>query len=472
MGTLPDRPRLAEHVVARRHLVGDRSSVVLHDLRSGRAVRLGAREWELLASADGTRDLDGILLAAAREGAHARAPHLQAFLAQLHDAGFLDGGEEEAAPAVDARADDDARELEVLADFALHCDGQGSCCRQYETVLFAPVEAARARATCPDVLGAGARHELAFLPEHGSSRRGGSAVALVGGACAYLDVETGLGCRIHAAGGEDAKPLGCRLFPATFVDDGVRVRVSAAVECACVLASVGRDGGAPLVSRSARARAALAPEIDVVRVPPIVRLAADRTATSAELHAWSRLAAAAPAPHDAVDALLMLADHIEREGLTAVTMPPADTARARHHDEVLRASLRALHVRIERKARDGAAWRGEADFAQQAITWMARACATLTDDLAPARIPPPDASREAFYVRAALFGHALALDDVPFASALRDRATRLVLARALGHALAASEERTDAALREPIAVVEAMLRGHGLAAYVHDVAPT
>jgi lysine-N-methylase len=476
MRKLPERPRLAEHVVARRHLVDDRSAVVLHDPRTARAVQLGAREWELLAAADGTRDLDGIVLAAAREGAHARVEHLRAFLTQLHDAGFVDGGDQVeagdlvASAAMQSADSSDAAErgLEVLPSFSLHCDGRGSCCRQYETVLFAPVEAARARSLCPGVLDAGAKHERAFLPERGSTPGGGLAVTLVNGACAYLDAAQS--CRIHQAGGEAAKPLGCRLFPATFVDDGTSVRVSAAVECACVLASVGRVGGAPLIASSAKTRAALAPEVDVARLPDAVRLTATRTARRDELHAWSAEVARAPVPADAVAALLTLADDVENGGLATFTTAARSAETTRRHEVILRAHLRALHARVEKRARDGATWRSERDFARQAIGWMARAGAGMFGGaLAGALAAPGDASREAFYVRASIFGHALVVDDVPLAEALRDRATRLVLARALSVLFAAAGEPIDAGLREPIAVVEAMLRGHGLGAYVHDV---
>ena len=468
---LPARPRLAEHVLARRHLVGDRASVVLHDTRTGRAVQLGAREWELLAGADGTRDLEGIVLAAAREGAHARPPQLRAFLEQLWQAGFLAAGDEQAAPpTAAAQVDVDGRRaLDVLPDFSMHCDGRGSCCRQYETVLFAPVEAARARALCPRVLEGGDKHERAFLPERGAGAQGGSAVALVAGACAYLDAAS---CRLHEAGGADAKPLGCRLFPATFVDDGVRVRVSAVVECACVLASVGHRDGAPLVPGAARTRGELAPEIDVVVLPPHVRVTATRTVTREALHAWSAEQALAPAPRDVVPALMTLADHVERDGLTPCpphapdprgAPSPSQQARLREH-------LRALHARLGARAREGAGWRSEKDFARRAIAWMAEGCeATLAEGWEGALAAPDDATREAFYVRASIFGHALVIDDVPLAAALRDRAARVVLARALGRAFAPGPEPTDPAFREPIAVVEAMLRGHGLGAYVHDL---
>ena len=254
------------------------------------------------------------------------------------------------------------------------------------------------------------------------------------------------------------------------MDDGVRVRVSAAVECACVLASVGRPGGAPLVPGAARTRAGLAPGADVVSLPKAVRVAAQRTATGAELNAWSAWIAATPASADAVALLTTLADQVERDGVTPGAARPPSAGDPRQNEELLRGHLRALHARVEKRAREGSAWRGEKDFAQRAVTLMARACeAALADERAPAWAPPDDPARESFYVRASIFGHALVLDDVPLASALRDRAARLVLARAMGGVLAGSAEPVDPAMREPIAVVEAMLRGHGLAAYVHDL---
>ena len=66
-------------------------------------------------------------------------------------------------------------------------------------------------------------------------------------------------------------------------------------------------------------------------------------------------------------------------------------------------------------------------------------------------------------MRALAFGHAFA-QRPPIEDALRDHAVRLVVARAVGRRLVVGG--FDAALREPIAVVEAMTRAHGLAAYV------
>jgi lysine-N-methylase len=157
--TLPVRPRLAAHVLARRHIVDDEERIVLHDLASGRLVQIGPREWGLLMATDGTRDLEGIVIAAAREGAHARVPALRTFLEQLHLAGFLDDGAGDPAPAPgEAPAVDEALPLDRLPGFSLTCDGSGSCCRLYATVIFGPLEAARARVLLPQVLDVGERH--------------------------------------------------------------------------------------------------------------------------------------------------------------------------------------------------------------------------------------------------------------------------------------------------------------------------
>ena len=87
------------------------------------------------------------------------------------------------------------------------------------------------------------------MPERGSGPTGGAIVTSCEGRCAYLG-EGGL-CGLHAAYGPAAKPVGCSTFPASFTDDGEVVRVSVSVECACVLASVGREGGSPLIPQGA-----------------------------------------------------------------------------------------------------------------------------------------------------------------------------------------------------------------------------
>ncbi|WP_437640111.1 YkgJ family cysteine cluster protein [Sorangium sp. So ce854] len=478
---LPARPRLAAHVLARRHLVGEEERILLHDARTGELLQLGAREWGLLSAADGTRDVEGIVIAAAREGAPARVPAAQAFFAQLHAAGLLaeeDAGEEAAprapatsvAPARDPGAlDPRERPLDVLPDFSLHCDGRGSCCRIYASILFDPEEAARARALRPEVLSGGARHERAFTPERGAWPCAASVVAMRDGRCAYLEGEGGAGrCSLHAAGGPAAKPLGCRTFPASFVDDGESVRISVAVECACVLASVGRPGGAPLVDPRLRARGDLDERIDVATLPDRVAVAPGRAAARAELVAWSRRLAAAAPPPDVAAGLFALAAAVEAKGLTGGAIArferpdPLDPA-------ALAPWLAALHRRAARRAREDAAWRSERDLARRATQWIAAATFALADpDLLDALLLSPVCApdRERFYLRAALHGHRL-LGALPLSLALRDRAARLVVARALPLVFAEAGA-DDPACAEPIALVEAMLRGHGLDAYAFD----
>jgi lysine-N-methylase len=462
----PSRPRLAAHVLGRRHLVDGDERVVLHDLGTGRLVQIGPREWGLLAAADGTRDLDGIVLAAAREGAHARGPALRAFLEQLHAAGLLEDGIEEASPD-DAPGVPAARPLEPLPGFSLHCDGGGSCCRIYASVIFAPVEAARARALLPLVQDGGARHERVFMPEHGSGPTGGSAVTLRDGRCAYLD-DGGL-CALHARGGAGAKPVGCNAFPTSFIDDGESVRVSVSVECACVLASVGRPGGAPLLPPGAATRGDLDGAIVVDRLAEQVAVAPGSRASRAAFVAWSRRVAALPPSGDTAALLLRLAGAIDAGGLDE---DAASRAAARPDRPAARALLpwiEALAARAERRSREDDAWRSERDLGRRATRWIARAAADLLQPgalevvlAAPVAAP----ASEAFYLRAVLHGHRLA-GDLPLSLALRDRAARLVVARALPLAFADGER--DPACAHPLGLVEAMLRGHGLDAYAHDL---
>ncbi len=475
-GPFPNRPRLADHVLARRHITGGEAVVVLHDQRTGGLVQLGPREWGLLAAADGTRDLEGIILAARREGAHARVPALRAFLEQLHGAGLLaDGAPDDAAspdglPAIDAPAEaeslPDDRPLDVLPDFSLHCDGSGSCCRIYASVIFGPVEAARARALYPDIQGGGDRHEKNFLPDHGSAPTGGSAVTLVDGRCAYLG-ESGH-CSIHARAGGAAKPLGCNLFPASFVDDGERVAVSASVECACILASAGRRGGAPLIPPGARFRGDLDPAVFIAGLPPSLAITRAGRADRAAVRAWSRRVAALSPPSDVARTLWSLAATIDDSGLDADPAPSFNAPPAIEASGLL-AWIDALACRAARRVREDAVWRSERDLARLASSWISEAASGLLA-LDPFAVPAPApsvAASEAFYLRAALHGYKL-FGDLPLTVALRDRAVRLVVARALPDVFARTRA-DDPACAHPLALVEAMLRGHGLDAYAHDL---
>lgn len=494
MSAFPARPRLAEHALPRRHLIDGEDRVVIHDARSGGRIVLDARAWGLLSCADGTRDLEGILAAAAREGARARLPALRAFLEQLHAAGLIEEGAAPPALPVEARPADaggasppalidagaGARPLDPLPDFSLRCDGRGSCCRIYPTVLFSPLETARARAALPLILDAGDQPARAFLPERGAGPTAASAVALVDGRCAYL-TERGI-CGIHEAAGDAAKPLGCRLFPAALVDDGEAVRVSVAVECACVLASVGLPagaGGAPILPGAPRTRADLDPAVHVQELPATALAAAGAPASRAALVAWSRAVLAAPAPADVPGALRALAAALERSGPDPEAARAALAASGPATPEDIAPWAEALARRARRRAAEDAAFRADRDLARRAVAWIAAAAgALLHPELAAlALAAPPDGARraEAFYLRAAIHGHQL-IGEAPLADRLRDAAARLLVARAMGMGLAALagepdvEPRDDPASEHPLALVEAAMRGHGLAAYAADVA--
>lgn len=468
--SLPYRPRLAEHALARRHVVDGREIVVIHDTRSGNLVRTGSREWEILAQADGTREFDGILLAAARKGALRRASEVRALLEQLHAAGLLANGIEHAAPAPELPD----RPLDALPGFSLTCDESGVCCGMYGSIVFTPIEAARARALRPDVLDGGARPDRVFLPEHGAGGEGAVAVAQIDGRCAYL--AEGGRCSLHVAAGEGAKPRGCRTYPATFVDDGEAVRVSVGVECPCVLASVGRDGGAPLVPAGAKSARDLGEGARVVALPERIAIAAARTAPRGDFVAWSRLVAGLVAVEvrereadvDAVSVLWSLGAALDRDGLFEDAARAAIHAPARPSEDLVRLWAVALHERAVARLRSAEAWRSERDRSRTASRWLAEGAAAL---IAPGGIlaaldrPAECARSEAFYVAAALHGHHL-VDELPVAAAARDRAARLLVARLLPAAIPAD----DPAHAHPIALVESMMRGHGMKAYARDVA--
>ena len=477
----PARPRLGDHVLARRHFIGGEERVVLHDLRTGRLVQIGPREWTLLAAADGTRDLPGIVLAAAREGAHAREPALRAYLAELHQAGLLEGDPadrdtplnnvNDAGEGASAPPSPPDRPLSLLPDFSLHCDGSGSCCRLYASILFAPAETARARALLPLLLDGGARPDRVFLPEHGPGpATAGAAVALVDGRCAYL-ADSGW-CALHTKAGAAAKPLGCSLFPASFLDDGERVRVSTWVECACVLASVGRPGGAPLIAPEARVRADLDPTVHIARLPETALLRGEERAPTALLRRLMDDLLASPSPPDVPRALWSLADRLERRGLDERASQRFDPAPPAIDPEALRPWIEALHARASRRAAEDEVWRSEADLARITTRAIADTAAALLLPGALAALlasPAPAPASEAFSLRATLHGLRL-IGELPLVQALRDQAVRLLVARALPATFAALTA-TDRAFQHPLALLEAMLRGHGLAAYAHDLSP-
>ena len=273
------------------------------------------------------------------------------------------------------------------------------------------------------------------------------------------------------AGGEAAKPRGCSVYPATFVDDGERVRVSVGVECACVLASVGRAGGTPLVADGARTRGDLGVAARVATLAESIVVAVGTTAPRAAFVAWSRAVASALPPVDdgAADGVAIawsLAAAIEAHGLDPAAAQAALAAAQRPDEAALAPLLEALAARARARVATADAWRGSRDRSRLASHWIAAAAARLLDPAARAAVladAAPFRRSELFYLHAQIHGHALA-GDLPLSVALRDRATRIVLSRALPEAL----PEGDPARPWPLALVEAMMRGHGLSAYARE----
>jgi lysine-N-methylase len=453
---LPQRPRLASHVLPRLHRVGDESFVVLFDQRQGRSFKIGMREWVLLSMCDGTRDHTGILLAAAREGAHVPEDTFHDFVKSLHDEAMW------VSDAVQTAVDEPARtltpptrKLDALADYNFYCDGQGTCCFQYATIVFSELEAARARVTLPLVEDGGSREEWVFTPRAGSTHEGVCSVKHVHGACAYLNGDGR--CGIHAAAGAKAKPVGCDLYPARFVDDGEAVRVAPLVECSCVLRSTDTQRGEPLIAPNQQFRSDLAPEVHVEVLPDWIALTETRKVPRAELVTWSREVMASP-PDDLAAWLWTSADDIARlETLTRAQEKPLPM-------EPFKLWLHGLYVVLDRTHEEASAWRSPEDLLLQAMDvvreTLSLLCedATLCEALCEAGAPAPE--RELFYLRAIAHAHQW-VDERPLEVQLRNLAMRVILARAIARFVRANT-LNGTMFEEPLCLVEALCRGHGI----------
>lgn len=389
------RPRLGSHVRPRLHLLGTRRVVLLDDGRSGAPLGIGAREWRVVRAMDGTRDLDGLALATGVPRAE-----VEAFARQLDDLGLLASAPPEATALASP-----ARDLPVvpLPGYRFRCTGIGGCCAMAETVLFTPLEAARARAAAPEVLDAGHDESRAFTPDRGVAAPL-LAVAMVDGACAYL-------ARDGACAVYPVRPHGCRTFPRWHVDVGDAIRVAPRLACACEL----EPGDAPLVevTRGAELPAALWVE----RLPEAVRFGAEvlpAAEAMARIDAWS-----------------WDGDPLARCDARAAALGAPSLDRA------------ALRARVDATLA-AHAWRAPGDRLRRALAWLRVA---VDRELSA---PRPD--DEVLAARALAFVGGLALGgDVGAAlAALRER---LDLARRFP-----DEACAEGFARHPIAVVNAIAR--------------
>lgn len=461
----PHRPRIAEHALIRKHVIEGRDVVVIHHAETGDLLRMGPRELSLIEAADGTRDLDALALAAASKGVYQRASEIRDVLEKLHDLGLLADGLPMRMPAADLAWA--GRPVAPLRGYRFSCDQNGACCATYSSVIFSSLEAARARALLPGVLGGGDHPERLFSPERGASAGSSFAVAQIDGRCAFL--AEGGRCALHNEAGEASKPRGCRVYPATFVDDGEALRVSVGVECPCVVRSHARDEGDPLVPESARFGRDLPPGTRVSSLGAEVAITRSLAAPRAAFVAWSKALSARldGFEGDAPSALWSVASALDDHGLDEGALDRA-IAEAKPLDVAeLSPWITALADRSRRRLRAAEAWRSERDRSRRASLWIGEAATSLLATVslgALLREPALDPSAERFYVRAIVFGHQIA-DELPVADGLRDRAVRLVIARALPRFL----PDDDPSRAIPITLVEAMMRGHGLRAYAMNV---
>ncbi|NUO54464.1 MAG: YkgJ family cysteine cluster protein [Polyangiaceae bacterium] len=453
-------------MLARRHRQDGARVVVLHDVKTDATIRVEERAWIVINGMDGTRDVAGLAAYATAKGAPTKEDEVQTFVADLAAAGLVEDGVASETPSSRSNSSSAGdRVIEHLPAFSLACDGRGTCCRFYPSVVFSPLEAARARARLPMVERAGLEERQAFTPLAGTDDRM-LAVALVDGRCAYLE-EDGR-CGIHRAGSAEEKPLGCRVYPARFVDDGTAIRATPWLECTCVLRSGAEPpaGGDPLTSASHGRD--LDPAIFIETLPAMVRIGDDTEDDAARVAAISRRLAEIPIT-DGVAALYSLGKALDEVGLDGAeaalispVLPGATWIRPR---------LDILAPRIDRFSAE--TWRSLKDLPRQLAGALETAC-DLVRDLPDELLQGPGTYRnaEAFYVRALLFGHQLVHPKgrLSMASMAYDRAFRVILARALG-VVATLAEMQDPAFSQPLALVEAAMRAYGLGGYARDLDP-
>jgi len=467
MSIVLERPLLLPHALARRHLAGDVRLVVIHDTDRLVHHRVSERTWAVLSAMDGTRDVAGLVAYAALLGVTVSDAEVLELVADLGENGLVgerraERKEAEAKPA--ASADLPIRQL---PGFSFACDGKGGCCRFYPTIAFSPLDAARARSHQPGVLDGGVDETRVFLPMAGHARNM-LAVTLVNGRCAYLQDD--LGCGIHAVSGANQKPLGCRTYPARFIDDGEAIRVAPWLECACIFKSgtSPSDTGAPLLDGTLTRRSALDPAFFIESLPLEVLVGSGRRASRSEVVRWADAVAEAPLGTDGVAVFLALSRALELYGLDASASRDALAAPPAATEGDFQAALLAFTPHAERFAAE--TWRAPNDLVRVTTTALSSSV-SLLGSLADELVAGPGSEAERFYVRAVLFGHQLVQPKAlrPMSLLAFDRAFRLLLARSLA-VVASLADLEDPTFQWPIALIDASLRGYGLSIYIRDLA--
>ena len=308
----------------RRHSIDGSERVVIHHAKSGALVSLDPRSADIALLADGTRDRDGVALAASRAGCFVRQSEIDALLDALEDADLLADG---IAPPMSGplmtplEGSLASLPVEVLPDYRFRCSGSGACCMQYASIALGEADRERGRGLFAALAGDGGGKRV-WLPLIGD---GGarSAMTLVDGACLQLDGEHR--CGLHRKGGFDAKPAACQAYPATFVLAGDRVTVSTSVECDCTLSSLGGEAGEPL-SRAAIA-GELPPGVTLRQLSEEILWVGDERVPLERYLDFRRDALAAGPPANTVAFALSLAETV-RAGAPIAPLPETELEKA------------------------------------------------------------------------------------------------------------------------------------------------
>lgn len=318
---------------------------------------VGERELRALSRMDGTRDVTGI----ARASGLGREM-VAAFVKELGELGLFDEHDDPLESSF-------ARNLPVraLPGYGFGCDGSGGCCELFDSVLFTPLDTARARAIAPEVLDAGQDPSRAFTAARGNDRTL-LAVARCDGACAYLREDRA--CRIYAS-----RPHGCRTFPMRYVDVGTEIRVAPRAECACVFS------------------------------PGAGRITDATKGSELPLETWVERP-------DGID--LARSEDLALPETSVAEWCASEAARL----GAAPIDWSALASEVNGRVRQNA-WRAERDLVRQGLTWMALAL-TRDDE-------QPFDEGEALFVRASTFVGDLAIGDM--GATLRSWEARIRIAR-------------------------------------------
>ncbi len=471
---LPYHPRLAEHAWIRRHFIDDVEVIVIHDARSGALVRMPPRAYNLIEAADGTRDVSGLLLAASQNGELAATSEVISVLTDLHSMGLLSDGIDPFA-LTDAAATREEIPLHTplsVFPFLLTCDGTGGCCSLYSTVRFTKDEAMKASVLLPNAEQGRVRK---FLPLQGSGAQLHMAATVMNGRCGFLAKDHL--CELHRTLGVAAKPVGCSLYPATFVYDGEKICVSLGVECGCIEKSFGKTTGTPLVSQGALLRSDLPAGAEISMLPPSIEIAPGKATERTAIVEWSRTVLSVLAiakrnmePMDIVSTFWALATRVNMGDLSEDGIRQSFASLKKPDLAELLPWAEALCERALAKSESANAWRSEKDRVRVVSALLLNAAKTLRDpDVLLSLLNGANGQNQAeeFYFQTNVFGYAL-LGEIPLAQALFDRALRLLLARNIRRQ-AADIPVFDPGNEHPISLVEAMMRAQGVKEYVRAV---